>query len=683
MDCKDIDKLLTAYLEGVASPEEQEQVQAHLATCSRCREEMEVRQTSRERLGRALKLTASRVTPPADAWESIAGQAGIRSSVGMPVARKFGMAWLAVPLSIFLLIVLVGSLFAGMGGMSPPPPPAPVMVSDEAGGAFLVWLDKPYYQHEAVIRVQHVDVQGNRLWGEEGLQIASGYASVSGAVSDGRGGIVVAWMSDDNISLERLDSAGKTIWTLEGFTSLSVTGMVEDDSGGVILLLYDQNDRIYTQRLSGDGVTLWEDEGVLVGTNDYPNASIAGDGRGGAVVVWQEKNGTDITIRTQRVSAEGITLWGDNGVTITSIADGQGSYQQVISDGTGNFVVAWDARSVTPDTDVYVQKLDKDGNPLWGEDGILVCQDQAAESYSPADIQSHPQIAADGAGGVIVTWHDRRRIMNREIFAQRISAAGEILWAENGVWLWNIPGDYLETTSGILDAAITADGAGGAIAVWTGYQASYTENSVIYAQRLSPDGQRLWSDEEVYRNSSIHSQGYSSIVSDGKGGVIIGSRVSNGSSVSSTDSVYAQRVDSAGNQKWGAGGLEIQRVPSSPILTVIAAVVILVAVLVLIGVFRRSRLAGIFTAIAPVLIGIAALFSNLLLIGPFGYSYSWAYILTTPINLTAVAFIPIAGLVIGSVGIWKRTVTKWVLVPVLVFNFLVTVIVELIIFTSF
>jgi predicted anti-sigma-YlaC factor YlaD len=82
MDCKDIDMLLTAYLEGMASPEEQEQVQEHLATCSRCREEMEVRQTSRNRLIQSLRLTASRVTPPADAWESIAEQAGIKSRDG-------------------------------------------------------------------------------------------------------------------------------------------------------------------------------------------------------------------------------------------------------------------------------------------------------------------------------------------------------------------------------------------------------------------------------------------------------------------------------------------------------------------------------------------------------------------------------------------------------------------------
>jgi hypothetical protein len=29
--------------------------------------------------------------------------------------------------------------------------------------------------------------------------------------------------------------------------------------------------------------------------------------------------------------------------------------------------------------------------------------------------------------------------MNREVFAQRFNADGEMLWEENGVWLWDIP----------------------------------------------------------------------------------------------------------------------------------------------------------------------------------------------------------------------------------------------------
>jgi len=383
-------------------------------------------------------------------------------------------------------------------------------------------------------------------------------------------------------------------------------------------------------------------------------------------------------IRAQRVSTEGKNLWVDGGVIVTSMADAQGNNYDVIGDGMGNLFVAWDTGSITPDTDVYVQKLDKDGNPMWGEEGILLCQDQVTESYNPANMQSHPQMAADGTGGVIVTWHDRRRIMNREVFAQRINAAGEMLWDENGVWVWNIPEDYFGTTSGILDSAITTDGAGGAIVVWTGYGVSYTGNPVIYAQRLSPDGQRLWPDEKVYSNPSFQSQGYASIVGDGKGGVIIGSRVGESSSVSKTDSVYAQKIDSHGNRMWGKGGLEIQKVSSALTVQFIAVGAILAAILVLVSVFRRNRIAGVFTAIMPVLLGIAGLFSVLLVIGPFGYSYSWAYVPDTALNKAAAFIVPLAALAIGALGISKKKVTLWVMVPVMIFCALVAIIAGLV-----
>jgi len=632
---------------------------------------------------RSIKSAASRIAPLTGSWESIARQAGIKSRDEKPVSMKSGMNWLAVPLSIFLLIILVGGFLPMMGGMAPPPPPAPAMVSDDSGGAFLVWLEKPWLP-DAAIRAQYVDAQGNLLWGEKGQQIAYSKVAMPYAVSDGESGVVIAWGDSDSRNITRLGSDGDTIWTLEDFTSWSVQGMVEDGSGGAILLLYDRIDSIYAQRVSAEGLLLWGETGTFLGNTQEVNRgkSLVSDGLGGAVITWQEQSGMDMEIRAQRLNAEGVALWGDSGIVITSREGNQGNNRDIISDGMGSFIVAWDTGGLTSDTDVYIQKLDGDGNFLWGAEGIMVCEDQPGETFGLGNMQSHPQMAADGTGGVIVTWHDRRRIMNREIFAQRISAAGDILWDENGVWLWNIPADYIGTTSGILDAVTMADGTGGVIVVWTGHNVSYTKNSVIYAQRLSVDGQRLWSEEKVYSNPSFRSQGYASIVSDGQGGIIIGSRVGESSSISQTDSVYAQKIDSKGSRIWGEGGLEIQKVRSALTVLFVAAGAILAAILVLIGVFRRNRIARIFTSIIPVLLGIAGLFGILLVIGPFGYSYSWAYIPDTTANLLSAAVIPVTGLAIGVVGIWKRTAPKWVMIPIVVFGALVTVIVELIILAA-
>jgi len=81
-----------------------------------------------------------------------------------------------------------------------------------------------------------------------------------------------------------------------------------------------------------------------------------------------------------------------------------------------------------------------------------------------------------------------------------------------------------------------------------------------------------------------------------------------------------------------------------------------------------------FTAIMPVLLGIAGLFSVLLVIGPFGYSYGWAYVPDTALNKAAAFIVPLAALAIGALGISKKKVTFWVMIPVMVFCALVAVI---------
>ena len=197
---------------------------------------------------------------------------------------------------------------------------------------------------------------------------------------------------------------------------------------------------------------------------------------------------------------------------------------------------------------------------------------------------------------------------------------------------------------------------------------------MVYIQILSPDGQRLWPNEGVYENPTFQSQGYSNIISDGRGGVIIGSRVGMYSEVGRTDSIYAQRIASNGKSIWGGGGLEIQMVRSALTVQLIAGGAVIIGILILIGVFRRNKIAKILTAVMPVFLGIAGLFCVVLMIGPFGYTYGWAYIPDTPVNKIAALMIPLASLAVCVAGISKKTVTRWVLMPVLVFCVIVGII---------
>jgi len=115
MDCKDIDGLLTAYLEGEVTPEEEGQVEKHLADCPRCRGELESLAASRDKLCRLLKIEASRTEPTPGSWEKIAGKAGIKRGDEKPAAGRSGGAWLAVPVCAALLAMLALGLLGLFG----------------------------------------------------------------------------------------------------------------------------------------------------------------------------------------------------------------------------------------------------------------------------------------------------------------------------------------------------------------------------------------------------------------------------------------------------------------------------------------------------------------------------------------------------------------------------------------
>jgi len=634
-----------------------------------------------ERLGQELrdyfKAEVKKVEPSARWWNNAISRLAEQKQGSYPVKTsswKIRPYLVGIPLSIFLLVILVGSFLPMLGGMTPPPPRPPAVVADGNGGAFVFWNETPY-NYGTGLYANHVDVGGNYLWGVEGKQIAMGDVSPPEAINDGAGGTIVTWGDKNGLYVQRLNSSGTPVWTWEeAYPELGLLGMTGDGSGGVILLRQDRNEQVYVQRISAEGVNLWGEGGTNIGRIQYAymGMPIVSDGSGGAVVIWEDPRREGVY--AQRVSQDGELLWAIDGVPVTS-RTGETERPQLINDGTSNFIIAWTEHSFDEGfrETVYIQKLSADGNRLWGEQGIMI--------HDITEMQSDPHLTADGSGGCIVVWRETQHLDFKasEVLAQRMSSVGEMLWQEDGVPVSDITQNSPSPDLGLV--YVTGDGAGGGTVIWVADK--YTDRQherQVYAQKLNSDGQRVWSagEIEVYKNPPFLTIGYSSVISDGNGGFIIGSRVSEGSNMSRTDSVYIQRIDSEGNRLWGESGVEIQMKHSSPLLPIIAAVVILVTILVLYGVFRRNRLARILTAIVPVLIGIAALFGNLLLIGPFGYSYSWAYILNTPSNLISVAVIPIAGLAIGAVGIWKRTVTRWIMVPVLVFCILIAAIAGLV-----
>jgi hypothetical protein len=683
MQCEEIKELLTAYQDNELTAEERRNVEEHLTVCPDCRKELESIITLQSKLRQFYKTKSQEITSPSDAWQQIKSKAKISDHKEKPLRPRFHPSLIGVPLIIVLFVVLIIGMLPNLGGKSPPPPEAPAIISDGEGGAYIFWHETPSMLGSGMY-AQHVDSSGNQLWGEKGKFIDSA-VTIPRTVNDGENGAVVAWTNrEDVIIVRKYDFNGNLIWETEDYSdSGGLIDIIADGTGSTVILKSTGETSLYAQNINAKGEKLWGDRGVFIGTiDDYIQVSCAADVQGNTVIAWQEENNRDITLYAQKISEDGTVLWEEKGKEIISAIDGYRIHLQIISDNAGNFFITWEAGNA-PDNDIYLQKLDKDGNLLWKEDGLRVCQHHEQELLQTSNMREQPQMVSDGEGGVIITWHDRRRILNREIFAQRINADGDILWDEYGVPVWNLSEQTIGTTSGILDSDIVSDGESGAIIIWTGYDHSYMNKIIIFAQKLNQDGQRMWSSEIVYDSTTLKSQGYSNTVGDGAGGIIIASRVSHGNSVSRTDSVYVQKITADGERQWGDAGIGIDVKRSNPILPVTAAISVIAAAAIIYGILRRNKTALVFSAIAPVAIGIAGMFSLLLLTGLLIHSYQWAYVLSTPLNSISAAVIPATGLIVAVMGIIKKTVTKWIIIPVLVFSALSTCFIELISFSSF
>jgi hypothetical protein len=257
----------------------------------------------------------------------------------------------------------------------------PVIVSDGAGGFIVAWQDSRTDQGD--IYAQRIDASGARQWAANGVAVCSAPYAQAGQrmVSDGAGGAVIAW--------------------------------ADIRSGGS----YD----IYAQRIDASGSPQWATGGsaICVAPNSQGGLQMAGDGMGGAIITWQDQreSSSETDIYAQRINGAGEIQWTPNGVALTG--NGRSTGPAIVSDGEGGAIVAWeDDRHGTPfesRIDIYARRIDAAGVPQWMADGVAV-------STAPGN-QRYPQIVSDGAGGAIIAWQDYRN-GNWDIYVQNVDSSG-------------------------------------------------------------------------------------------------------------------------------------------------------------------------------------------------------------------------------------------------------------------
>ncbi len=409
--------------------------------------------------------------------------------------------------------------------------------------------------------------------GNVALCTAANIQAATTMVPDGAGGAFVAWLdlrggTDYDVYAQHVSAAGVPLWGVNGVAVCTAVGdqlnqkLASDRSGGIIVTWTDNRSGtsgdIYAQRLNAAGAPQWTANGVVVcdATGDQTKPVIVVDGPFGivnAVIAWQDlRGGATTDIYAQRINDVGAPVWAANGVSVCSAVRDQ-LVPTMVATRQNGVIIAWEDNrntAIGARYEIYAQWLNLLGAPQYPVDGVVLC--------TAANNRFSPNMVPDGADGAYLTWYDFRNGTTADVYAQRLRAdfAGGAAWGTGGVALCTAAGSQLLPT-------ITADATGATVA----WEDNRSGNYDIYVQRVDPAGLVQWTTDGVALCTAVHDQFSPVIVSDGSGGAIVAWH--DGRNVNSD--IYAQRVGASGSPLWPADGVALSTAPRAQQYAAIAA----------------------------------------------------------------------------------------------------------------
>lgn len=308
------------------------------------------------------------------------------------------------------------------------------ITSDSAGGAFVLWRELWAATSDANdLYVQHVLPSGrvDATWPAGGCAFAPGQyeQTAAGAIPDGQGGVFIAFNSTIGGSAATFPLVQHVLatgvrdprWPASGNpvgggapTYGSPPSLLSDGAGGVIVAYADGNN-VGAHRIRVDGTTpagwprAWN-----TGAYVYPSPSAVSDGKGGAFVGWLDSRVGSNRPYAHHVLSDGTSdpRWPTTGLPLSPTGY-SASRVSMIADASGGALFVW-----SNGVEVIAQRIDSAGTVVspWPADGRVL--GSGASTY---DLK----VLSDGPGGALVVWQDARS-GNKDIYAQRVLADGSI-----------------------------------------------------------------------------------------------------------------------------------------------------------------------------------------------------------------------------------------------------------------
>ena len=422
----------------------------------------------------------------------------------------------------------------------------PEIVTDGVGGAYILYKDMPL--ENVHLYLQRLDKYGYRKFAGNGIRIADSnrfQQQFFNLISDEHYGVIIGFQdvifTDDstyyyNAHVQRIDSTGQKLWGENGIlidkgheAQVFIVSLCNDGTGGCYVFwgrYYNRNHKeLWAQRVDKEGHIMWDSSGVMITDQfvsfDYPtNCLSAIDGMNGTICHYYDSTGAKL----QRIDSNSNFLWG-NGVTPFSKI----WWANMKADVSNGVIIAGSYRSTYDENiggwrkNIGAQRIDGDGNKLWGEDGIIV-----------ADLiinNSPPEMTINDLENNVIVWNSKQ-YNNNNIYAQKIDSTGNLKWKNGGIFIADAKFGY---------GKVATDYSGGAIIIWDysvldGIQLS----SKLYGQYVNSQGRNLWASD-ILISSRTKISAFQTIPSENNGAIICWYEIP------PDIGVYAQQVSINGN----------------------------------------------------------------------------------------------------------------------------------------
>jgi len=248
------------------------------------------------------------------------------------------------------------------------------ILSDNKGSAYIFWLENQ--NQKTVLFAQSIDSSGTKKWGSKPVVISKKGKDVLGY---------------------SLDKAGNSIYTVITY-------------GG-------KSKAIYHNLISDKGKLVWGSDGKLLtyqkGSQSNPQFVFADSS---VVVTWTNEFEKTKDVFIQSFDVKGNPLWGKNGKRIIDIKGNQFG-QKIVYEQKGGVIVAWiEKRKDVPDANLFIQKVDLQGNIIWDSTGVLISSSQNTQ-------KSYLNLVSDNEGGAVAIF--KGTVNNKtDIYGQKIFSTG-------------------------------------------------------------------------------------------------------------------------------------------------------------------------------------------------------------------------------------------------------------------